>query len=346
MDLPTSRELELETLLRKRDKQLLELTDELAHLRRHLVVQPGPSTTDALTLPPALVSVLLPRLTPAPAAGGTPSGSNTVTTALTQRVRLLQEENDEIYELLKHGETGKLKEEVRGLRRVVQRLEGALRESHQVIQSLSTELDKSYDILTTTARQNNAAHTHSSSESPRNSYHTPLPHPNSAGSTQNSHSSSKALPPPTAPRAHKKPRLSESNASPLPPHKSHNRGSRPPPGGREYTPRHSSDGRKGSGHSKMEIDDARAVSPNDYERRDRDRGRDHERERERERGVNRERERERDRDRDGSRFSRRNGHSNGGHGRGSGGPGRRVDRAIAAHGFAGGDRTLAERLGL
>jgi hypothetical protein len=50
-----------------------------------------------------------------------------VTTALTQRVRLLQEENDELYELLKFSETGKLKEEVRGLRRVVERVEGALR---------------------------------------------------------------------------------------------------------------------------------------------------------------------------------------------------------------------------
>lgn len=48
-------------------------------------------------------------------------------TALTLRAKLLQEENDELYELLKFGETGKLKEEVKGLRRVVQRLEGALR---------------------------------------------------------------------------------------------------------------------------------------------------------------------------------------------------------------------------
>lgn len=56
-----------------------------------------------------------------------PSSSSTVSAALTQRVRLLQEENDELYDLLKHGETGKLKEEVRGLRRVVDRLESALR---------------------------------------------------------------------------------------------------------------------------------------------------------------------------------------------------------------------------
>ena len=53
-----------------------------------------------------------------------------MTTALTQRTRLLQDENDELYELLKFGETGKLKEEVRGLRRVVDRLEGALKGMH------------------------------------------------------------------------------------------------------------------------------------------------------------------------------------------------------------------------
>lgn len=40
---------------------------------------------------------------------------------------MLQEENDELYELLRYNETGKLKEEVRGLRRLVQRLQGALR---------------------------------------------------------------------------------------------------------------------------------------------------------------------------------------------------------------------------
>jgi hypothetical protein len=50
-----------------------------------------------------------------------------VTAALSQRSRLLQEENDEFYELLKRGETGRLKEEVRGLRKVVEKLEGALR---------------------------------------------------------------------------------------------------------------------------------------------------------------------------------------------------------------------------
>lgn len=46
--------------------------------------------------------------------------------ALTQRAKLLQEENDELYELLKRSETGRLKEEVRGLRRALKRMENAL----------------------------------------------------------------------------------------------------------------------------------------------------------------------------------------------------------------------------
>jgi hypothetical protein len=58
-----------------------------------------------------------------------------VTTALTQRAQLLQEENDELYDLLKIGETGKLKEEVSGLKRIVNRLEGALRGTSSLLVS-------------------------------------------------------------------------------------------------------------------------------------------------------------------------------------------------------------------
>lgn len=49
-----------------------------------------------------------------------------MTIALTQRAKQLQEENDELYDLLKHGETGRLKEEVRALRQVVRKMERAL----------------------------------------------------------------------------------------------------------------------------------------------------------------------------------------------------------------------------
>lgn len=87
-----------------------------------------------MSLPPALISYLLPHLTGANKAAGTSpatstpgTSSSTVTAALVQRTKLLQEENDELYELLKSGETGKLREEVRGLRKVVDRLERALK---------------------------------------------------------------------------------------------------------------------------------------------------------------------------------------------------------------------------
>jgi hypothetical protein len=103
------------------------MQDEVNHLRQYLSTQPGPSTTDPVTLPPALVSILLPYINNNVLSNDSTSGSSTVTTSLIQRTRLLQEENDELYDLLKHGETGKLKEEVRGLRRVKERLEGALR---------------------------------------------------------------------------------------------------------------------------------------------------------------------------------------------------------------------------
>ena len=71
------------------------------------------------------MSLLLPHLTHRGVAATSSSGS--VTTALIQRAKVLQEENDELYELLKTGETGRLKEDVRALRRVTHKLEGALR---------------------------------------------------------------------------------------------------------------------------------------------------------------------------------------------------------------------------
>ena len=53
--------------------------------------------------------------------------SSTMTTALLQRTRVLQEENDELYQLLRVSETGQLKEEVRFLKKTVSKLERALK---------------------------------------------------------------------------------------------------------------------------------------------------------------------------------------------------------------------------
>ena len=97
-------------------------------LRRFLAKQPAPSTSEPVTLPPPLLSLLLPYMADPLAAelSGSNSSSNSVMVALTQRAKLLQEENDELSELFKHSETGRLKEEVRGLRRALKRMEGAL----------------------------------------------------------------------------------------------------------------------------------------------------------------------------------------------------------------------------
>ncbi|KAL0565250.1 hypothetical protein V5O48_016777 [Marasmius crinis-equi] len=124
-DLPTTRELELEALLRDRYKQIAELGDQLTHLRTYLP-SASTSTTDAVSLPPALIALLLPHINSSVGVEGEKRGGSTVA-ALTQRVRALQEENEQMYEILKEGETGMLKEEVQSLRQLVGRLEGALR---------------------------------------------------------------------------------------------------------------------------------------------------------------------------------------------------------------------------
>ncbi|KAH0587712.1 hypothetical protein H2248_006476 [Termitomyces sp. 'cryptogamus'] len=342
MDLPSPRELELETLLRQRDSQLSELIDELTHLRQSSFSQPGVPSTEPITLPPALVSVLSPHLHVASSVSGTTAGSNTVNAALLQRARTLQEENDELYDLLKLGETGKLKEEVRGLRRVVAQLESALRESHQAITTLSTELDKSYSTLLASSTSTNNS-TKSISQSPRAAYHPVDSNYNYNNATTNGPSKL----PPTGPRAYKKPRLSDApvqqtNAPVSAQHKAHGRAAHS--SSREYAP----SSRRGKGtnnYHRMEVDEDQRVRPPSIERgreRDRERDRDRERERERDR-VGRERERD--------------GHGNGRHRRNGGGgrnafSGGRGSRTVHDHGRAAndsmhsGDRTLRERMGL
>ncbi|KIL00607.1 hypothetical protein PAXRUDRAFT_129525 [Paxillus rubicundulus Ve08.2h10] len=320
MDLPTPREIELETALRKRDAEVAGLTNDISRLRQFLAIQPQPSTTDSITLPSPLVSVLLPHINQVASSRGS-STSSTVNAALTQRVRLLQEENDELYELLKYGETGKLKEEVRGLRRVVDRLESALRDSHQAITSLSTELDKSYQNLQSSLRQKQI--------------NSQLHHPPSRDYPPPSTSNGLSKPPPTGPRAHKKPRLSDVRISPaqsnvsLPPSKTQVLAKHDP----SRSPRILPPEVRPKSSVKMEVDEDSRTRPRSP--RERDRERQHkERVRDRERDRDRDRERERDR----NRVSRRNG-------TGGGSSGGRRSRGFN-HPYPSGDRTLAERMGL
>ncbi|KIP07003.1 hypothetical protein PHLGIDRAFT_127879 [Phlebiopsis gigantea 11061_1 CR5-6] len=372
MDLPTPRELELETLLRQRDAQLADLTDEVVHLRQYLSNQPAPVVTDPISLPPPLVSLLLPHINDRSDATS-PSSSSTVTAALTQRVKVLQEENDELYEILKTGETGRLKEDVRSLRRVVQKLEGALRDSHQVITSLSDELDKAQTTIVANGR------TSSQATNPRTASQSPLSRVNRSLPPHMSQPTNGKLPP-TGPRAHKKPRLSETPS--LPPTHSNqqttNNRSQSSSVRRQDSAERSP--RVPDRKTKMETDDDDRGhwSPDrsrDYDReRDKDREPDRDRERERDRAPvsnrhherpvpkererdrrahrerNQDRERDRGRARDSDRSSKRNGAYGGGNqsgGGGGGGGGRRPRRGSNANSYtSGGDRTLRERMGL
>ncbi|EPQ59489.1 hypothetical protein GLOTRDRAFT_119578 [Gloeophyllum trabeum ATCC 11539] len=395
MALPSTREIELETLLRKRDAQVLELTDEVTRLRQYLSTQPAPSTTEPISLPPALVSVLVPHIT---RAQGIPSGKpttgnhsgntgstttgNTALTALTQRAKLLQDENDELYELLRKSETGKLKEEVKGLRRVVNRLESALRESHNVINNLSTELEKSHEAFAATL---NSYHPHSG----------PRPSPISANPSSNgTGTGGVAKPPPTGPRAYKKPRLSVSDSQdpgrpslsparstlstsvpPQPPISRqlgmHSSGVNAIPLKRrkedsrdrdakdeEYDRQRSAPLSKAqyAGPKREEEDDVRKRPRVGDDRGDRDRdrtrirdrerdwSRDQDRERERDKdGRDRDRDRDRDRERDRDRDRDRRRNGSSAPGAGRRPPPRRENGNSSSH---SGDRTLAQRMGL
>ncbi|THH32950.1 hypothetical protein EUX98_g1251 [Antrodiella citrinella] len=372
MDLPSAREIELETLLRQRDAHIADLTDEVTHLRQHLSTNPPSASTDPISLPPALVSLLLPHINERAVSGAT--SSNTVTAALTQRVKVLQDENDELYELLKTGETGRLKDDVRALQRVVQKLESALRESHQAITTLSEELDKSQAAILANNKPNSHMYTNAGGVQP--SSHLPT------GPAQ--HASAALIsrkPPPTAPRAHvhKKPRLSEGNhmspavqAVPLPPQKMENR-SHSGSTTRRHDSRERSPPRKSAaGAVKMEVDaDEERRRPKSAERaRVGGSGEAQRDSRKREGGGgggggDRNRARDRDRNRDRDRASRRNGgaasaSASGGNGNGGGsgnssggGGGARRNQwngngsnGAANNNSTGADRTLAERMGL
>ncbi|KIM68818.1 hypothetical protein SCLCIDRAFT_1209019 [Scleroderma citrinum Foug A] len=314
--------------------------------------------------------MLLPHISKVvdPSGSSGSSNSSTVNTALTHRIRLLQEENDELYDVLRHGETGKLKEEVRGLRQVVDRLEGALRESHQVVTTLSAELDKSYQTFHSSLRQKHHPNAHAHPYAPphpppRDTFH-PHQHHQSIHPHGPSVSNGLSKPPPTGPRAHKKPRLApEANIKmspahssvslPPPPSNPVNSTKHPPPQAQAPTqpapirneasrsPHIPPSELRAKGTAKMEIEEDSRTRPRMSQERDREKHRDKDWVRERVRDRDRDREKDRDRERERERFSKRNGT-----GSGAGGGSRGRNRGGFSHPYAGGDRTLAERMGL
>lgn len=203
----------------------------------------------------------------------------------------------------------------------------------------------------------------SHSHSPRDLYHT-VPHSDTTG---NGNATSK--PPPTEPRAHKRPRLSDAHASPprrLPsslPQKPqpHHHTNLPPRVDVRDQGRQPVENRGKPNHAKMDVDgEGRAPSPaNPNRNREREKNT-RDRERGRERGV-KEKERVRDAGKDWDRdankpsHNRRNGHMSGAPGRGGGGgssasSGRKGnDRNNSSHNHQMAEhasRTLQERLGL
>ncbi|PAV20956.1 hypothetical protein PNOK_0358300 [Pyrrhoderma noxium] len=311
METPSLREIELETLLRERESQLADLTDEVSQLRRFIINQPISSGSDPVSLPPALMALLQAHMKDEQSQGT--QSSSTMTTALLQRTRVLQEENDELYQLL----------------RTVSKLERALKESHSTVSSLSDELDKAYSSFLAQQKFNDTHQLEHESRSPSREQNRSAP---TDSPRLSNNGDLKSLP--TGPRAHKKPRLSE-NSRPSPAHSpapnlSHsNSNSNTYPSRRERSPR--DERRSPTKEARMDTDeDIKTARDRSRDRgskdkqRDRnwskERSRDHrERDRGRDRDSNRQRvgdkDRERDRDRDRSRRNESRGsHGHGGHG--------------------------------
>ncbi|CAE6412263.1 unnamed protein product [Rhizoctonia solani] len=120
--LPSERELELETLLRQREKHISTLTDEISSLRRKLPGASDPEDDATISIPAPILALLAPLVTHGPSTSTPAPLSN----AITQRLKLLQTENDELYELLRASELARQREEVLGLRRTIKRLENQL----------------------------------------------------------------------------------------------------------------------------------------------------------------------------------------------------------------------------
>lgn len=218
------------------------------------------------------------------------------------------------------------------------------------------ELDKTRTTVFTNSRTTNS--------NPHTNPQSPVARVGQTALPQTSNGSSKL--PPTGPRAHKKPRLSE---TPNLPASAHLKGNRSHSGSMSMRRQESSDSSPRSSDHKVKTsnDDGehRGWSPErnrehirERERdrpaeRDRGHERDRERppkERERDRHPHRERDRDRERDRtrDFDRTSKRNGAYGSAAGGGTpGGGGRRARRGSNANSFtSGGDRTLKERMGL
>ncbi|CAE6478879.1 unnamed protein product [Rhizoctonia solani] len=167
--LPSERELELETLLRQRDKQISALTDEIASLHRKLPGASDPEDDADICIPAPVLALLAPLVTHGPSTS-TPAPLNT---AITQRLKLLQTENDELYQLLRASESARQREEVVGLRRTIKRLEGLLEGAEARVADLTSKLDQGRMSLAKSVVQQQHQHRRSSTPDQRRSASPP-----------------------------------------------------------------------------------------------------------------------------------------------------------------------------
>ncbi|KAG8936628.1 hypothetical protein FRC02_000621 [Tulasnella sp. 418] len=235
--IPSARELELENLLRDREEQIISLTNDIKRLRKYLPQQPQLTSNDQVTIPPSALALLAPLVTrrhtqssysSTSSTSGGLGVSNTVTGALTARLSSLQQENDELYGLLRSSTAGRLHEEVRGLRKGVIKLESALKDSHLTIASLTSEINASSNIVkeqvvpskpstssgpsTQRKRRLSRSSSRGRSRSPSRLGHSPSPsvptrpHERHSSSQNFAETTSRSVP--TGPRIHKRPRQS------------------------------------------------------------------------------------------------------------------------------------------
>ncbi|KAF8759726.1 WTAP/Mum2p family [Rhizoctonia solani] len=102
------------------EKQISALTywlqqDEISSLRQKLPGASDPEDDAVISIPAPVLALLSPLVTHGPSTGTPAPLSN----AITQRLKLLQTENDELYELLRSSELARQREEVVGLRRTI-----------------------------------------------------------------------------------------------------------------------------------------------------------------------------------------------------------------------------------
>ncbi|CAG7848372.1 SubName: Full=Uncharacterized protein {ECO:0000313/EMBL:CCA74979.1} [Serendipita indica DSM 11827] len=149
--LPSLRELQLEELLRTRELQIQTLNNELLLAKKQLPALTPHGLVSEEAVSAAAMAALMPHLVNERNAINGIGSSELIhpglVAALRQRATMLQEENDELYTVLRRAETGRLDEEVKGLRRLVDKLERALRESNEKVQYLSGEMAATTELL-------------------------------------------------------------------------------------------------------------------------------------------------------------------------------------------------------